>query len=206
MKLIDLTQDITEGVTTSLVPIAMPDRTYQGVIHTFALSSMAGTYLDLPAHIREFDDGLDMAGYPLDKLWMVPATFIRLRRKGLDTEISAAELEAAKIPVKGQALIVDSGWNAVSIRNPQALDRYFYGKDAIQWIVDRGIHLFISDVYECHPQPRGIFIEFFRAGIATVCEPAGLDQLTQPYLKVCAMPLKVRGAAQSSCRVLAIEQ
>lgn len=157
MALIDLTEDIVNGVTTSLLPVRMPERQYQGVIHTFSLSSMAGTYLDLPAHIREFDDGVDMAQYSLDKLWMVPATFIRLRREGRDKEIAAAELEAAQVPVKGKALIVDSGWNAVLRRDPKAPDRYFYGKDAIRWIVDRDIHLFISDVYEYHPQPRGYF-------------------------------------------------
>lgn len=168
MDIIDLTLDIkNEEYTTSIVRIPIANEIYNGIIHNFNLSSMSGTYIDFPGHIKEFDDGSDAANYPPEKLFMVNATFIRLERKGKRREISASEIKETGVKVDTGCLIIDTGWEKLHHRDTKGI--YFYGKDAIKWIVSQPIHLFISDVYENHSDPQGIFVELFKAGISTVC-------------------------------------
>ena len=175
--------------------------TYNAVIHDFALSSMSGTYIDFPGHIEEFKDGFDAENYPVEKLFMVDTTVIRLDRKGMGREINARELEETGIKVDTGCLLIDAGWKS----EWNSKNVFFYGKDAIDWILSKPIHLFISDVYENHSRPNGIFVELFKAGISCVCIPANLDKISKTKVKICALPLKIPGAVQLPCRLLAIE-
>lgn len=205
MRIIDLTAEIPETGKRSVVKIPMPDgNCYKGVIYDFSLSSMAGTYLDFPGHIEEFDDGKDAVNYPLKKLFLVETTVIRLKRKGLPREIDGRELEGAGVAVKTPGLLIKvDDWN---LSAPQEIVQApFYGKSAIRWVVSKKINLFISNVYENHVDRQGIFVEFFRAGITCVCIPANLDRITRERIKICAVPLKIPGAVQSPCRLLAVE-
>ena len=205
MRIIDLTAEITETGKRSVVKIPMPDgNCYKGVIYDFPLSSMSGTYLDFPGHIEEFDDGKNAANYPLKKLFLVETTVIKLRRKGMPREIDGKELEETGITVKTPGLLIKvDDWNLAS---PEGIAQVpFYGKSAISWVVSKRINLFISNVYENHADRQGIFGEFFRAGIACVCIPANLDRITRERIKICAIPLKIPGAVQLPCRLIAVE-
>jgi kynurenine formamidase len=203
MKIIDLTSKAKEKYSTSIVRIPMPEHTYNGIIHSFNLSSMSGTYLDLPGHIEEFKNGFDAENYPVEKLFMVDTTVIHLNRKGLGREISAREIEEAGIRVDTGCLLIDAGWESRHKDSNEGI--FFYGKDAIEWIISQPIHLFISDVYENHSQPRGIFVELFKAGISCVCIPTNLEKISKTRIKICALPIKIPGALQIPCRLLALE-
>lgn len=202
MEIIDLTKEITEDFETRLVDIKFSGKTYHAPVHNFQLSSMSGTYIDFPGHIREFDDGFDSSNYPVEKLFMVDATLLRLNRAGKDREIHREELESCSVEIDTPAVIVDSGWNNSGKKNQDEI--YFFGKDAIQWFISKKIYLFVSDVYENHKEPRGIFVEFFKAGILTVCNPCNLHKIREQKLKLCVFPLKIPGAVQLPCRVIAI--
>jgi len=205
MRIIDLTAEIPETGKRSVVKIPMPGGDcYKGVVYDFPLSSMSGTYLDFPGHIEEFDDGRNAANYPLKKLFLVETTVVRLRRKGMPREINGKELEDAGIAVKTPGLLVKvDDWNLAS---PEEISQApFYGKSAIRWVVSKRINLFVSNVYENHADRQGVFVEFFRAGIACVCIPANLDRITRERIKLCAIPLKIPGAVQLPCRLLAVE-
>jgi len=203
MKIIDLTSDIKENYSTSIRKIAMPEHTYSGIIHDFNLSSMSGTYIDFPGHIEEFKDGFDAGNYPLEKLFMVDTTVIHLNRKGAGREINARELKETGVKVKTGCLLIDAGWE--STRGSDNNGIFFYGKNAVEWIVSQPIHLFISDVYENHSRPQGIFVELFKAGISCVCLPANLGKISGNRIKICVLPLKIPGALQLPCRLLAVE-
>ena len=205
MRIIDLTAEIPEIGKRSVVKIPMPEgNCYKGVVYDFPLSSMSGTYLDFPGHIEEFDDGRNAANYPLKKLFLVETTVIRLKRKGRPREIDGKELEETGIAVKTPGLLIKvDDWNLAS---PEEIAQApFYGKSAISWVVSKRINLFISNVYENHADRQGIFVEFFRAGITCVCIPANLDRITRERIKICAIPLKIPGAVQLPCRLLAVE-
>ena len=205
MRIIGLTAEIPEIGKRFVVKIPTPEgNCYTGVIYDFSLSSMSGTYLDFPGHIEEFDDGRNAANYPLKKLFLVETTVIRLKRKGLPREIDGKELEDAGIAVKTPGLLIKvDHWNLAS---PEEIAQApFYGKSAIRWVVSKRINLFISNVYENHADRQGIFVEFFRAGITCVCVPANLDRITRERIRICAIPLKISGAVQLPCRLLAVE-
>ena len=122
----------------------------------------------------------------------------------IDKESIKKELEDTGVAVKTPGLLIQvDDWNLVS---PDEIVRApFYGKSAIRWVVSKRINLFISNVYENHADRQGIFAAFFRAGITCVCIPANLDRITRERIKICAIPLKIPGAVQLPCRLLAVE-
>jgi kynurenine formamidase len=164
---------------------------------------MTGTYIDFPGHIAEFDDGADAANYPIERLFMVETTFIRLDRAGKGREITAEELDAAGVEVRGDGLFIHARGETPWFESPK--DIPYYGPSAIDWIVARKIHLFLSDVYEKRPDQQGIFVELFRRRIACVCCMVNLSRVSQRYVKVCAIPLPAAGVKQVPCRLLVVE-
>jgi kynurenine formamidase len=219
MKLIDLTLTApgTQRQTRSLAPEAWYDQQtietvewplapgpyrFTARIHFFEHWGMAGTYIDFPGHIKETDDGADAASVPAEKLYRVPASVIRLDRADGSGRIGAAELAAA-CPVRpaGGALIL----NALGARRFDEIrkESVYLGKDAVRWIADTGIHLFVSDVYENSVDPQGVFLDLFAAGIYTVCLPVNLHLVTRPTVRLTALPARFTQATQLPCRVVA---
>ena len=122
----------------------------------------------------------------------------------IDKESIKKELEDTGVAVKTPGLLIQvDDWNLAS---PDEIARApFYGKSAMRWVVSQKINLFISNVYENHADRQGIFAAFFRAGIICICIPANLDRITRERIKICAVPLKIPGAVQLPCRLLAVE-
>lgn len=174
---------------------------YTAMVYHFRHDSMAGTYLDLPGHIKETDDGLDSVTYPIEKLFRVKAAVVRLQRASGSGPIAAAELSAACPPVaEAGALIL----NALGpVRFDEIVERSVYlGKDAVQWIVNAGFHLLISDVYESNTDPQQVFNTLFAARVSTVCCPVNLHRIDKPIVRLTALPLAFPKATQLPCRVL----
>ncbi|MBN1671028.1 MAG: cyclase family protein [Kiritimatiellae bacterium] len=208
MKIVDLTLPVPEtenGTATARLeerPIRMGAVAYTGMVYRFTHGSMAGTYIDFPGHIKETDDGADALNYALERLYRVRASVIRLDRQSGSGKISAGELAAAcSESVSGGALIL----NALGARRFDAIaERSVYlGKDAVEWIIGRGVHLLISDVYESNADPQGVFQDLFAAGVSTVCCPVNLHELPAPAVTVTALPLRFARVTQLPCRVLA---
>jgi kynurenine formamidase len=175
---------------------------YQARVHYFNHNSMAGTYLDFPSHIVHTDDGSDAANFPAEKLFRLDATVIHLARTDGSGAILAAELEATCPPgPAGSALVL----NALgSLRFDQIAERSVYlAAEAVQWIIERGFRLLVADVFESNEHPQGVFDTLFAAGVLTVCQPIRLDELTSPRIKLTVLPLRVAGATQIPCRVMA---
>ena len=207
MTVVDLTLRIPlreGGKPTSVerdVLIASAGATYTGVVYDFSFSSMAGTYIDFPGHIRETDDGLDAASYPVDKLLRVDSAVIHLDRASGSGAVSAEELDAACPPCDGVGAIV---LNALGARRFDEIEErsVFLGSDAVSWLIDRGIHLFVSDIYES-TAIHGVFNDLFGAGISTVCSPVNLQALTDPRAKLSVFCPAFPGVTQIPCRLIA---
>ncbi|MBT9138541.1 MAG: hypothetical protein DDT31_01107 [Syntrophomonadaceae bacterium] len=207
-NLIDLTYEIqdreNEKIIRAIKEIPLREKTYRGLIYQYHLSSMDGTYIDLPGHIAEFDDGFDMAKYPLEKLFMVDTLFIRLKRERAERKITAEELETAcpSMEKPFSALCIHALGDKNFYDYSQATIPY-YQKDAVEWIIRKNIHLFISDVYENHHEPEGIFMELFKNSISTVCHPVNLQEIKNDFIKITALPVRAKGATQIPCRLIA---
>ncbi|MDP6775882.1 MAG: cyclase family protein [Candidatus Latescibacteria bacterium] len=204
--LIDLTLPMQVGsegrrtATSDEWELGQGKNRYTAVVYEYAFDSMAGTYLDLPGHIRETDDGVDMAGYPIERLYRVDATVVRLNREDGSGAVGADKLIQAAPEMQGGALVI----NALGPRRFDEIEErsVYLNEGAVAWIVESGVHLLISDIYEC-VEPWGVFLELFRNEISTVCYPVNLHQLTEPYAKVTVLPVRFPGVTQMPCRVVA---
>ena len=175
---------------------------YTAMVYFIRHWGMAGTYLDLPGHIKELDDGTCADTYPLPKLYRMPATVIHLDRRDGSGKITAAELAAAcPRRIRGGALIL----NALGRRRFDEIEMrsVYLGKDAVQWIVDTGVHLLVSDVYESNRDPQNVFWDLFAAHVSTVCLPVNLHLLDAPTARLTVLPLRLPGVTQLPCRVVA---
>jgi kynurenine formamidase len=208
MSLIDLTLPVNESVSsrnifkTEEMRISNQAGNYTAIIHHFAHNSMTGTYIDFPSHVKETDNGTNAANYPPEKIFRVPAAAIHLDRADGSGKFGADDL-AAGCPDwnKRGALIL----NALGMRRfDQIAERSVYlGKEAVRWIVEKGFHLLISDVYESNTDPQNVFPDLFRHGVATVCYPVNLHLLTQPGFRVTVLFPRFGRATQLPCRILA---
>ncbi len=176
---------------------------YDARVHWFHHWGMSGTYIDLPGHIVETDDGKRADNLPLECLYRLPATRIQLDKASGAGRISADELASAaeNNPAPGGALVL----NALGRKQfDQISERSVYlGRDAVEWLLQFDIKLFISDVYESNQSPQGVFSLFFAAGICTICNPINLWQLPSNSFFITALPLRFADATQLPCRLLA---
>jgi len=207
MRLIDLSLPI-DGLGAADAPVRLEERSigseekkYTGMVYHFAHDGMTGTYIDFPGHIKETDDGLDAATYPLEKLYRVDASVIHLDRPDRSGGVGADDLaEAHKFPIEGGALVI----NALGERRFDEIEErsVWLTTDAVQWIVDTGVHLLVSDIYESQAL-HGVFYDLFEGGVSTVCLPVNLHQLTVPRVKLTVLSAPFRGVTQLPCRLLA---
>ena len=204
MPLIDLSLALPARAPDGAVVVTQEElriQNYTGMVYHFRHDSMAGTYIDFPGHIKETTDGFDAANYPTEKLFRVEATVIHLDRASGSGAVTADEVEAAcPKPFRGQALVL----NALGARRFDAIESrsVWLGRDARRWILNQHIHLLVSDVYESQAL-NGVFLDLFRAGIATVCQPVNLSALVTPYVWLTALPVRFETATQLPCRVVA---
>lgn len=203
MPLIDLTREIAAeaaGVNAQDVPLKSAATRYTGVVYRFAHDSMRGTYIDLPGHIRETDDGRTAADIPPEQLCRVPASVIHLARTNNSGAVTAAELEQAFGGVPSTpALIV----NALGQMNSDGIDQrtVYLDSGAVQWIIGSGCKLLVSDIYESLSLD-GVFLKLFAAGISTVCEPVNLWKLPAQARLTVLFP-RIRTVTQLPCRIVA---
>jgi len=204
MNLVDLTLEIpTPGRTETRTLRQADGARYVARVHAFVHSSMAGTYVDLPGHIQETDDGQDAAGFPAADLFRIESDVIHLDRASDTGAVTAAELAAADPAPPGRAapgLVV----NALGARRFDAIRMrsVWLAPDAVRWITARGVRLLVSDVYES-PGLHGVFSALFRSRITTVCQPVDLHCLTAARVRLTVLFPRFRGVTQLPCRVVA---
>ncbi|NOY81285.1 MAG: cyclase family protein [Kiritimatiellaeota bacterium] len=206
MLLVDLTLPLPEQTARlTEVPIRSSGAAYTGMTYRLSINSMHGTYIDFPGHIKETDDGAHASNYPVEKLFRVDAVVVRLDRASGSGAVTAEELAAAfpkTTPPDGPpgALIVNALGNR---RFDEIAPRsVYFAHDAIRWIIERNVHLLISDIYESRAI-HGVFTELFRSRIAAVCSAVNLACLTAPVVKVSVFHLPIPGVTQLPCRVIA---
>jgi kynurenine formamidase len=172
------------------------------MVYDFQHDSMLATYIDFPGHVEELDDGTDAASYPLEKLWRVEATVAHFDRPSGSGPIDVDDFKnACPEGIRGGAIVV----NALGERRyDQIAERSVYiTRQAAEWIVDSGVHLIYSDVYEFNEEPQGVFPIFFAGGVSTVCQPINLHALPTYGCRVTALPLRFNEVTQLPCRALA---
>ncbi len=200
MELIDLTFESGVKAEEYRLSLESAGIKYAGVCYDFKMNSMAGTYIDFPGHIAETNDGQDAKNYPLDKLYRRPAKVIHLNRTTGAVRAEDLKEACSRKPDKGDALIINALGKLSFDEVPER--SVYLDKSALDWIIEQGIDLLISDIYES-TELKGVFYYLFKAGISTVCRPVNLDKLNAEEVKITVLPLPVDGAVQIPCRVIA---
>ena len=186
----------------SEVPLESASTRYTGVIYRISESSMLGTYIDFPGHIRETDNGVDAGNFPVEELYCAPASVIRLDRD--HGPVTGAELEGAfGGKVHTPVLVI----NALGARDETELpNRIVYlDHSALDWIIACGVRYLISDVYESQAL-HGAFLKLFQAGVTTICCPANLGALKHREVKITCLFLPLAGVTQIPCRLIAEQE
>ena len=187
MTYVDLTADFcgrkTEPeIIQRFVPLKSDKTEYTGVVYNISTSSMMGSYIDFPGHIKETDDGVNAANLDLADFTNMSATVIHFDRANEPGGITAEDLEKAcgRIPDTHAVIINALG----SVRSFDIPTRSVYlTLDAVEWLKKTPCKLLVSDIYESTAL-EGVFLKLFEAGISTVCEPANLHKLPSGRVKL----------------------
>ena len=207
MSLIDLTcafpSASREKVRLKEIPLKSAKTAYTGMVYDFEFNSMDGSYLDLPGHIRETDDGQRADNVSAADFYRVPCSVIRLDRKSGSGAVSAAELEAAfGGRVSTPALMI----NALGTLEPDQIENRSVWLDfsALDWMISCGVRLLVSDIFESQALD-GVFLKLFKAGVSTVCEPRGMSRIRTKTVELTVLFPRFPGLTQIPCRILAEE-
>ncbi len=205
MSIIDLTCSFPAEAAGKIrlreVPLKSAQTAYTGMVYDFEVNSMDGSYIDLPGHIRETDNGERADNVPAENFYRIPCSVIRLERKSGSGAVSAAELEQAfGGKVTTPALMV----NALGALEPHEIEQrsVWFDFSALDWMISCGIRLLVSDIYESQAL-EGVFLKLFQAGISTVCEPRNLSKVKSKVVELTVLFPKIPTLTQIPCRVIA---
>ena len=204
MSIIDLScsfpQEAAKRIRLNEIPLRSDRTAYTGMVYDFEVNSMDGSYLDLPGHIKETDDGCRSDNVPPDRFYRVPCSVIHLNRGNRGGAVSGADLEQAfGSRVSTPALMV----NALGSLEPHDIElrSVWFDFSALDWMISCGIRLLVSDIYESQAL-EGVFLKLFQAGISTVCEPRGMSRIRRKTVELTVMFPKYPGLTQFPCRIL----
>ena len=159
---------------------------------------MTGSYIDFPGHISETADGMHAGNFPLSSFYRVPATLLRPKLSG--NGITAAGLAEARGSLPPTPCLVIHGRAGTNI--PLTSRQIYLAMEAVEWIIDSGCRLLVSDTYESE-RLDGVFLKLFGAGISTVCMPVNLSKLTSQVMKITVFTPLLDGFVQIPCRIAA---
>ncbi len=203
MTIIDLTRPFANEPLFRLdaadVPLISDATRYTGVIYQLHLDSMCSTYIDLPGHIRETDDGRTAESADIGQFFRMPAHVVHLSRQSGSGAVTGTELSAGHDGLKTECLVV----NALGKLDATDIDERTVWLDntAIDWILSTGCRVLISDIYESR-RLEGVFQRLFKAGVSTICLPVNLFKLKE-IATITALFCPVPKMTQIPCRVLA---
>lgn len=173
------------------------------------LAEHCGTHLDAPRHFDE--NGLSVNEVPLERL-VLPGHLLDLTHKKGGEAITIADLEAAekrsgKEIGPGTALTcwtgVDKDWG----KGDWVTNRPYVPTDTAQWLVERGITLFATDMIGMDDPAEWWWPTheiWLKANVCMVQQLANLDHLDgKDFLFVC-LPLKMREGTGCPVRATAI--
>jgi kynurenine formamidase len=203
MTIIDLTRPFSNEPLFRLdaadVPLVSDATRYTGVIYQLHLDSMCSTYIDLPGHIRETDDGRTAESADIRQFYRMPARVVHLSRQSGSGAVTGDKLSAGHDGLKTECLVI----NALGTLDATDIDERTVWLDntAIDWILSTGCRVLISDIYESR-RLEGVFQRLFKAGVSTICLPVNLFKLND-IATITALFCPVPKMTQIPCRVIA---
>ena len=188
MTYVDLTANFRgRGEVPEILPMEVPLKSestrYTGIVYALnCRSTMFGSYIDFPGHIKETDDGVTGASVDLADFCGMDCAVIHLDRANTPGGITAEDLEKAYGGVPDSPAVIINALGSVGSFDIPPRSVYLE-LDAVEWLKKTPCKLLVSDVYESTAL-YGVFLKLFEAGISTICEPANLHKLPSGKVKL----------------------
>jgi len=215
MKLIDLSHEIVDGMTTypGLPGPVISDHLSRGDsrshyadgtefhIGKIELVANTGTYVDSPSH--RFEDGVDLAGLLLDSVANLEGLVVRVPAGA--SEIGADALDGRLI--RGRAVLFATGWSRWWGRADYFEGHPHLTQDAATRLVEEGAALAGIDSLNIDGTKTGerpVHTALLAAGIPIVEHLCNLENLPDGGFRFFAVPPKVRGMGTFPVRAFAI--
>ncbi|HET9260334.1 MAG TPA: cyclase family protein [Acidimicrobiia bacterium] len=157
-----------------------------------------GTYLDSPYH--RYDDGVDLAGLPLERLVGLPGVVVDADETVIGPEVFA------DIETWGMAVLIRTGWDVRFGRDDYLGAHPHITEEAAQRLVDGGAALVGIDsanIDDTRGGTRPAHSLLLGAGIPLVEHLARLDQLPDGAFEFFAIPAPVVGLGTMPVRAVA---
>ena len=177
MELINLTSPFhCAHIFLERIPLKSDRTAYTGMVYHFRHGSMETSYLDLPGHIAETDDGCDAQNVNLLDYYRRKTQLLRIKTPA-DQEygITPADLEKALNGREWQPWIVINALGSAA-DGYQPSRRIYLTLEAVDYLARNGVKVLFSDAWES-PRLDGVFLRLFDAGISAVCNLVNLDKL-----------------------------
>lgn len=172
------------------------------VIHQIEIVGNSGTYLDAPLHRHE--DGVDLAGLPLERIADLPAVVLEVSPSGRRIEPSSL-LEVGD--VRGCAVLVRTDWDRKWGAEEYAAGSPFLGEEAARWLSIEGAALVGIDalnVDDTSDEARPAHTILLGAGIPIVENLCNLGALPATGARFSAVPARIRGCSAFPVRAFAV--
>lgn len=229
-EIIDLGHDIYDGMPTLSAanvgagPVAFwPLETFEATRklsggklgmegRMMLMAEHTGTHLDAPRHFAE--DGLSVDEIALEKL-VLPGHYLDVTGKKAGEPITVEDLERAEKASgqtvgPGTAVIACTGFSTgekVWAREGFERDRPHFPVESAEWLADRNITLFVTDVIGMDDPDEWWWPThhvWLSRGIPMVQQVANLDKLAGKKFLFVVLPLKMRGGTASPVRPVAL--
>lgn len=223
-EIVDLSHELYDGM-----PNLDGNPVSFGTIHTYEFTeeltqgrlSMQGRQIMMPEHCathldapRHFDrDGLSTAEFPLERL-VLPGHLLDFTDKGPGDAITIGDFERAEKATGkriegGSAIVVWTGADRDWGKPGFTVERSFVPTDAAQWLVDRGIDLFATDLIGMDDPAEWWWPThaiWLTAAIPMIQQLCNLDRLAGKDFVFVALPLKIRNGTGCPVRAVGLVQ
>src|SRR5690349_1558075 len=182
------------------------------------MSEHCGTHIDAPRHCNP--TGISVDQIPLEIL-ILPGHLLDFTHKGAREAITPADFEQASDrsgrPIApGTAVLAWTGqdqyWGIEPVSWPYTREswvtqRPYFPAETAQWLVDRGVTLFGTDIIGIdHPDEWWLptHLAFCRGGLPFVQQLCNLDKLVGKNFLFIILPLRMRDGTASPSRPVAL--
>jgi len=175
------------------------------ILQEILMSSHTGTHIESPYH--HLKEGIDVSRLDVQKL-IGRCVLLDFHRKKPSEAITVEELESCGVPVSDGDIVFIRTDASSRFRTPEAHERPYLTREAVQWFIDKKIHCLGIDatgleIKGVQNQPN--HQRLFESGIPIIENLANLDKLSKSRFFVIILPLPIKGADASPLRVIAIE-
>lgn len=191
MELVNLTAPFhCAHIFLERIPLKSDRTAYTGMVYHFRYGSMETSYLDLPGHIAETDDGFHAKNVNLLDYYRRKTQLLRIP--------TPANQEYGITPADLDKALGDRAWEPWMVINAlgEADDGYqpdrkiYLTLESVDHLARNGVKVLFSDAWES-PRLDGVFLRLFDAGISGVCNLVNLNKLPDDrefYLTMSFLP------------------